>query len=105
MTRRGRDTGSASAAGSGPNNYRLPNLSDRQPIVLGVERRCRALDRLVIRLVAQPERSMVHRHEQPRRGRVCHRDRLLGRAVVANPGVVRADWHDGGLVWSMAPMA
>src|SRR5688572_33376260 len=48
---------------------------------------------------------MVHRHEQPRRGRVCHRDRLLGRAVVANPGVVRADWHDGGLVWSMAPMA
>lgn len=51
--------------------------------MLAVERRCRALDRLVIRLVAQPERSMVHRHEQPRRGRVCHRDGLLGRAVVA----------------------
>jgi hypothetical protein len=45
------------------------------------------LNRLVIRLVAEPEGSIVHRHEQPRVGRVCHRDSLLRRAVVANPGV------------------
>src|ERR1044072_5244975 len=63
-----------------------------------------ALDRLHEGLVAQPERLMVHRNDQPCVGGVRHRHRLLGGAVVVDPRVVSADWHDGRIERSVSPV-
>jgi hypothetical protein len=54
---------------------------DQTPL-LRSKRRVDSGDGLIERLVAQPKRLVMDRHEQQRAGRIGHRDGLLGRAVV-----------------------
>ena len=45
-------------------------------------------------LETEPERLMMHRHDELRASSVCHLDRLLRRAMVPDPWVVSGDRHD-----------
>ena len=83
---------------------RFTELAEREPVVLFCERLLYAIDRLHEGLVAQPERLMVHRHDQPCTSSVRHRDRLFGRAVVVDPRVVRADRHNGCIEGTVSPV-
>src|SRR5256886_14570719 len=45
-------------------------------------------------LETEPERLMMHRHDELRASSVCHLDRLLRRAMAPDPWVVSGDRHD-----------
>src|SRR5262245_47734322 len=57
---------------------------------------------LVERLAAQLKCLVVNGGEQPSPRRSRQRNRLLGRAVIADPRVVCANGHDGGFVRPIA---
>lgn len=46
----------------------------------------------------------MDRDEQSRAGGVGHMNGLLGRAVMTNPWVVRANWHQRRIEWTEAAM-
>ena len=54
-------------------------------------RRDESLRRLKIRFTAQPERLMMHRQKMFGPAIDAHAPRLLGIAMHADPGIVRAD--------------
>src|SRR6185436_17375732 len=66
-------------------------VGQRNPV--GVDGRRKPPDRLSHRLAAEAEGLVVNRDDEARAGLVGHLDGLLGRAVAAYPGVVRANRH------------
>src|SRR2546423_10398177 len=57
--------------------------------------RFHALDRLPHRFVAEPKSLMMHRHYILCVAPIGHLHRLLRCAMIPNPWIVCADWHDG----------
>src|SRR5204863_10152264 len=77
-------------AGAGQDE-RLADFGQRD--ALGLERPLEAADRLVHRLATETERLVMNGDHETRARLVRHLDGLLGRAVTADPRVVRADRH------------
>ena len=89
---------------SGANHERLADLPQPETIALFAERVLRSFERLGDRLPAQLKGAVVNRHEHTRSRGIRHRHRLLRCAVIANPGIVGADRHDGGIEGAEAAM-
>src|SRR5258705_244430 len=59
-----------------------------------------ALDGFVHGFVAEAVGLVVDGNDVIGANGVCHGERLFRGAVVANPGIVSADGHNGGIEWA-----
>src|SRR4051812_40872920 len=72
----------------------LPDCRERDAFLLISERGPEALDRLVHRLVAEPEGLVMNRQDVFRASFIGHRHCFLRIAVAVDPWIVSADRHD-----------
>src|ERR1700744_1715292 len=73
----------------------LADRCKRQPLRRGCERRRQPFDRLKPGLTAQLKRLVMNWEDNLRARVIRHLQRLFGRTVSSDPGVVGADGHDG----------
>jgi len=73
----------------------LADFLQGQPLRRAGECALQAFDRLAGRLAAELEGPMMDGEDEVRTRIVRHLQSLFGRAVRANPGIIRADRHDG----------
>lgn len=79
----------------------LANFAKRDALRSVTKDSLEALDGFPQWLETEPERLMVHRHDESRAGCSCHRHCLLRRAVRLDPGIVRPDRHDREIDFSI----
>ena len=85
-------------------NERLADLTQREALRFLGQGGFGALDGFEHRFVAEAEGLMVNGDEVASAGLVGHVYGLLGRAMVPDPGIVRANGHDREIVRTVSTM-
>ena len=76
---------------------RFANLPERNSFRLVLQSGCKTFDGFIHRFMAEPEGLMMNWNQITRARGIREFHGLFGIAMIPNPRVIRADWHNCGV--------